>query len=283
MGFRVAALHSGVPDDVAQAVVVLRKEFADGLPPVEQELLRFRRAAEDLARQRRKPREEVIPPPFLELLEHVLCPCHLPGLVTVRQQILDRSAFVDAEKLPEIGLPGLRIEFVHFQARRLRRGRMILLTGQGNAETVDAPASLRHLPDKEAALIDQTEVLHRRHWIRGIGRQVIGEIVRRGKTGLILRVVHFYDTMQDKLRNLRSRREADRQTVPDQRTVWFRIPDPKPEMSGARGGNVHRQDWHDVGRNVAHPPPCNAVIAGFQTVAIGRRVIPPNTARFPAG
>ena len=282
VGFRIAALHSGVPGDVAQAVVILGEEFAEGLPPVEQELFRLFRAAENLARQGRQPREEVIPPPFLELLEHVLCPCHLPGLVAVRQDILDRGAFIDAEEFPEIGFPGLRIEFVHLKTRRLGRSRMVLLAGQGDAETIDAPSTFRHLPDKESTLVHQTEILDLGHGIGRVRRQIIGEIVRRGKTRFVLRMIHFDDAVQDEFRNLGPSWDTDRHAEPHKRTVRLRIPDHQPEMPGACRGNVHRQDRQDIGGDVTHPPPGLAVIAGFQAVTIGGRVVSPDASRFAA-
>ena len=157
--FGIAALQAGCAGDAAQAVVVLRHQLAERTAPVEEELLRLRRAAENLPGQRRKPREQRIAPPLLEFLEHVPRPGHLSGFVAVRKHILDRSALIDAEELLEIGLPGLRVQLVHLQARRLRRGRVVLLPGQGNAEPVDAPASRRNIPDQSSALVDQGEVL----------------------------------------------------------------------------------------------------------------------------
>ena len=62
-----------------QAGGIDQGEFPEGFPPVEQEAVGFPGAAEHLAGQGRKPREQVVSPPLLELPEHVRNPGHLPG------------------------------------------------------------------------------------------------------------------------------------------------------------------------------------------------------------
>ena len=217
MGFRIAAFQARITGDIPQAVIILRHQFTERLPPVEQEPLGIHRTVNDLPGQGKQPREQRITPPLLEFLEHVLGPGHLPGFIAVREYILNRGTFINAEEFFEIGLPGRRIKFIHFQARRLGRGRMVLLPRQGNAETVNAPASCRNLPEQSSVPpVDETEVPDGHHRIVGVRSRIFGEIVRGGKARLILGMVHFDDTMQYELGDLCPRRDPGRQTVTDQ-------------------------------------------------------------------
>ena len=55
MTFRIAALHPVFAEDVVHAVVVGGKEFADGLTPVEEEVLGSLGTADDFSGEGRQP------------------------------------------------------------------------------------------------------------------------------------------------------------------------------------------------------------------------------------
>ena len=254
VGLDIKPLHAGFSGDGAEPIVIVGKKLTQRPAPVEQEPFRLLGTADHLPRQGRKPREQVVSPPFLEFPEHVAGPRHLSGFIAVGQEILDRGPFVDPEEILEITLPGFRVQFVHFQSGRLRRSRMILLSGQGDAETVDAPPSFRDLPDQRTVLVDQTEVLDRHHGILALRRQIIGEIMGRGKSRLVFRMIHLYDTMQDKLGDFPV-------TLHD-----------KTEMLAPGSRDVHRQDGQTGSRDVTDLPPDGTVIADFQVIVISGRI-----------
>ena len=257
VGLRVKPFHPSLLDEISQAVVILGEKFAQGPPPVKEEPFGLLRAIEDLSGKGGKPGEQVVAASLLEFPHHVAGPGHLSGLVTVCKKVLYGSSFINLEKLLEIALPGLRIQFVHLQAGGLGRSRMVLLAGQGGTEPVDAPASGRDLPDERPVLVDETEVLDHRHRIFRIRREEIGEIVGRGKARLVLGVIHLDYAMQDEFRHLPV-------SLHDQ-----------AEMPGMGGRNVHRHHRETGGGDVAHFPPGDSVVAGFQTIVVSGRVRSP--------
>ncbi len=105
-----------------------------------------------------------------------------------------------------------------------------------------------------AALVHQAEVLDLSHRIGRVRRQIIGEIMGRGKSRLVFRVIHLYDTMQDKLGDFPV-------TLHD-----------KTEMLAPGSRDVHRQDGQTGSRDVTDLPPDGTVIADFQVIVISGRI-----------
>ena len=151
MGFRVAASKVIFIDYLIDSVVVLAEQFAESAAPVPEETFAHLGTADDLAREHRQPRQQIVAPARLELLGELRCPGICPGLVAVNQQISDAffaehpvgRILIKIEIGSEISHPGVRIKLVNLQPCRFRRGWGVDLSGDRPSESVDSPASGR--------------------------------------------------------------------------------------------------------------------------------------------
>ena len=275
--FRIATLHAVFAQDIVHAVVIGGKQLADGLPPVEEEGLGGVGGVDDFAREGGQPRPQGIAPGVLEGRFHSGSPGHLLGLVAVDHQILDApfaqqavgGVFIQIQVGVEIAVPGVRVQFVHFQPGGLRRSGVVLLSRQGSAEAVDAPFAGRRVPGEDAVLHLIGEVNGLRHsgicCRRGQCQQVSG----RGEAGLLLGVVYLVYRVQFPLMDGGAGGDYQRRTVIDQAVVRHRIQHRQPEESGGGFGDVHG-DLCQVGRRHTHHfRPGVAVQAAQERIVVG--------------
>ena len=163
VAFGVSSGHAVFPEDVVHAVVIGSEKLPECFPPVKEESLGLFRTAEDFSGQGRQPGPELITSGVAEYLFHAGRPGHPFGFIAVNHQVADalgpqhavRGVFVQVQILMEIPVPGVRIELVDFQARSFGRSGMVLLACEGSAETVDAPATGRHIPDQRSVGTEQ--------------------------------------------------------------------------------------------------------------------------------
>ena len=278
VGFRIAALHAVLLGDQVDAVVIGGEHLADGLAPVEQELLALFGAFHNLPRQDRQPRDEVVAAGGLEGRGQRLGPGHLLRLVTVSEDVLDAvlahqaagRLLVHVHVGAEIVHPGLFIQLVHFQAGGLRRRRMVLLAGKGSAEAIDAPVPGGNLPGHDAVLHKGSQVDGFEHRSVGSRGGIVREVVRGGKAGLLLRVVHAGDRVQDEFMDGCSRRSHTPVTESRVGHVRDRIRHTQAEIPRLRDGDVNGLLGDGTGRDAADIGPYHTVFAALEDVSIGR-------------
>ena len=151
----------------------------------------------------------------------------------------------------EIAAPGVRVQFVHLQAGGLGWSGMVLFASERCAEAVDAPMSGRDFPSQGSV---GTKLLGQIHRLRnrgpGLRRGVIGQIYRRGKTGFLLRVVHFRYRVQLEFVDAGAGGFNHGNTIVQERIVRLGIDHHQAEIPG-RG-------FRDVGRKLRNRAGGNA-------------------------
>ena len=290
MRLRVAALHTVFADDVIDPVVIGRKEFTEGLAPVEKEFLALLAAPDDLTGQDGKPGEKVVATAGLELLRQGFGPGHLLCFVTIRQDILDAMLpyhssgrlAVHVHILAEIIHPGLLVQFVHLKTRGFRRCGMVLFARQGSPEPVYAPMSCRNLPGQDAVLDERGQVNSLVHRGIALRRRMVQQVMRRSKASLFLGMVHLGHGMEYPLMDRRALGGFPTKTQRSVEPVTLRIGNLETEKAGRRHGYVEGLLRHTTGRNPADFPPSDAVIAAFQVIVVGGRDCGPLVPDFTA-
>ena len=155
MGLGIAALHAVfLHCDFREKVVIGRDQVSDGLSPVPQECVALLGRAYHRSGEHRHPLVEVIAPAGLEFLEHRRRPVLLLGLIAVVKHILHASlayeavgrVFIEVKIGMEEVRPGHGVELVHLKPGGVGRCGMVLLAGQGVAETPYLPAAFGNVP-----------------------------------------------------------------------------------------------------------------------------------------
>ena len=276
MTLRVTAFHAVFLGDQVDPVVILGKEFTYGLPPVKKELLALFGTLDDFSGEHRQPGQQVVAPPRLEFSRKAPGPGHLFGLIAVGKDILDSvlanqpagGFLVHIHVVTEVLQPGILVQFVHFQAGSLRRGRMVLFSGQGRAETVDAPVPFRDPPSENAVQYGRCKVDGFKYRGAGFRRRIVHEVMRGGKSGLFLGMVHFGNCMKDEFMEGCTFRSCPHGTVCRKTHVRDGIGNTQPEIPGTRFRDIHGLLRNASGRDEANILPYLSVGAGLQFVGI---------------